>query len=79
MDDWAQFGTQLLGDVARQYAGFEWNSNPDVIKAKALAEGGYYQSGRPGTVAAPRGAITVTSDILILGALAALAMFALKD
>lgn len=77
MEGWAAWGTQLLGDVARTYANYEWNPNPNVIQAKALADNGYYQMGQVGAVR-PQGAITVTSDILVLGGLALLFVFAMR-
>jgi len=78
MQEWATWGTQLLGDVARTYAQYEWNPNPNVIQAKAMAENGaYYLPGSRGGVA-QQGAITVTSDILVLGGLALLFVFAMR-
>lgn len=76
MGDWGTWFQGVVGNVANQYAAYKWSPDPNVIMAKEYAENGYYT---PGTRAPePQGAITVTSDILVLGGLAALFFFAMS-
>lgn len=77
MGDWGTWFQGVTGNLLNQYAGYRWNTDPNVIVAKEYADAGYYQ---PGTRAPQQqGAVTVTSDILVLGGLAALFFFALRD
>lgn len=75
MGDWGTWFQGVAGNIANQYAGYKWATDPNVIMAKEYAQNGYYA---PGTRAPQQqGAITVTSDILVLGGLAALFFFAM--
>ena len=77
MGDWGTWFQGVTGNLANQYAQYKWSPDPNVIMAKEYASAGYYQPGQK--TAQPQGAVTVTSDILVLGGLAALFFFAMKD
>lgn len=78
MGDWGQWFQGMTTGLADAYARYKWSPDPNVIMAKEFAEGGYYQPGARQAQPAQPGALTVTSDILILGGLAALFVFAMK-
>lgn len=77
MNDWGSWFQNLTGGIAQQYAQYKWSADPNVIMAKEYADAGYYRPGTAGAVK-PQGAITVTSDILVLGGLALLFVFAMR-
>lgn len=76
MGDWGNWFQTVTGNLAGQYGAYKWATDPNVIMAKEYAEAGYYAPGQKAP--APQGAITVTSDILILGGLALLFVFAMR-
>lgn len=75
MGDWGTWFQGVAGNIANQYASYKWAADPNVIMAKEYADRGYYAPGA--RAQQPQGAITVTSDILVLGGLAALFFFAM--
>lgn len=77
MNDWGTWFQGVTGNLLNTYANYKYNADPNVIMAKEYAEAGYYQPGqRAGAV--PQGSLTVTSDILVLGGLALLFVFAMR-
>lgn len=78
MGDWGTWFQGVTGNLLNQYASYKWSPDPNVIMAKEYAEAGYYAPGQRASTP-QQGAVTVTSDILILGGLAALFFFAMKD
>lgn len=77
MNDWGTWFQGVTGNIANQYAQYKWATDPNVIMAKEYANAGYYAPGARNVQ--PQGAVTVTTDILVLGGLAALFVFAMKD
>lgn len=75
---WAQFAASTLGDVAKTYANYTWNSNPNVIQAKALGDSGYYTPGQVQQRALAQGGISVSSDVLLLVGLGLVLFLAAK-
>lgn len=80
-DDFGKAATATVADLAHSWAGYQYNTSPDVIRAKQLGEAmksgyGYYT---PGSAGFQGGGVSISANVLLLAGLGVALMLALKD